>query len=104
MRGRVFAVIGLGFDDAAANAIDQNHHADQPSRDIAGVGRKVDVCKQNRELGQGGPVTRKTLIFTRLFRDSAASKHIPGKACQAWLDLKRIANHPTPAIFPRLQP
>ena len=29
VRGRILAVVGLGFDDAPADAVDQHHHADQ---------------------------------------------------------------------------
>jgi hypothetical protein len=45
VRGRIFAVVGLGFDDAAADAVDQHGDADQLARDQVRRCGKIDAGK-----------------------------------------------------------
>ncbi|CAN7697332.1 hypothetical protein LJR290_005707 [Variovorax sp. LjRoot290] len=42
VRGRVVAIVGLGLDDAAADAVDQQRDADQQARDLMRGRGEVD--------------------------------------------------------------
>ena len=44
VRRRVALVVGFAFDDATADAVDQQRHADQLSRHLLGRRREIDVA------------------------------------------------------------
>ncbi|GEM_PF-220124 len=45
VRGRIVAVIGLGLDDAPADAVHQHHHADQLARHQVRRRIEIDTCQ-----------------------------------------------------------
>jgi hypothetical protein len=48
VRGRILAVVGFGFDDPAADAVDQHGHADQLARHQMGGCGEIDPGKNGR--------------------------------------------------------
>jgi hypothetical protein len=43
MRRRIYPVVRLGLDDDSANAVDEQSHSNQSSRNLRGVSHEVDA-------------------------------------------------------------